>query len=212
MHIARQNPQELVVVDSSRWLSLIFAAVTLFVIYMSIIRHQPKGFILAAFFLLFALVSDLRKTFTFDGTQRVVRWKARTILKAESGEIPFDEITSIDAETQITTTPNSAIPVYRLAITTAKATTPMAYNYRGVNDGYSALRRQILDFIRAGSPNPFPAMGGAAAEAEESSLRSLLRQGRKIDAIALLRSTENIGLTEAVKRIEAIECGIQQEE
>lgn len=212
MRILRQTPQELVVVDSSRWVSAICAVATLYSLYYVIGHHELKGLFVSAFLLLCALAFDLRKTFTFDSMQRAVRWKGRTILKAESGEIPFDDITSIDAETQITSDHGATIPVYRLAITTSKATIPMAYNYRGVTDGYSALRRQILDFIRPGSQSPFPAAGGAAAEAQESSLRALLRQGRKMDAITLLRSTENIGMTEAVKRIEAIECGIQQEE
>jgi len=212
MRIVRQTPQELVVVDSSRWVSAICAAATLFIVYTAIARHQPKNLFAAAFFLLFTLLFDLRKTFTFDRMQRVVRWKGRTILKGESGEIPFDDITSIDA--QITTTSDKAvtIPVYRLAISTSKSTIPMAYNYRGVHDGYSALRKQILEFMNPGSQSVSATMGGAAAESEEASLRSLLRQGRKIDAIALLRSTEKIVLPDAIKRIEAIECGIRQEE
>lgn len=212
MHIVRQTPQELVVVDSSRWLSLFFAAATLFVVYISVTRHEPKSFILAAFFLICALVSDLRKSFTFDSVQRVVRWKGRTILKAESGEILFDDISSIDAEVQITSNHSASIPVYRLAITTSKGTVPMSHNYRGVKDGYSALRGQILEFMGRGSQGMFGSVGGAAAESEESSLRSLIRQGRKMDAIELVRSTRNIGLTEAVKRVEAIECGVKQEE
>jgi hypothetical protein len=33
-----------------------------------------------------ALIMDLRKTFTFDATHRIVRWKGCTVLKAESGK------------------------------------------------------------------------------------------------------------------------------
>jgi hypothetical protein len=36
---------------------------------------------------------DLRKIFTFDATHRTVRLKGCTVLKAESGEISFDDIT-----------------------------------------------------------------------------------------------------------------------
>jgi hypothetical protein len=92
---------------------------------------------------------DLRKTFTFDATRRIVRWKGRTVLKAESGEIPFDEITDIG--TEATTAGNRNVPVYRLTIITPRATIPMAYTYNGQPDRYSTLRRQILDFIKAGS-------------------------------------------------------------
>ena len=88
----------------------------------------------------------------------------------------------------------------------------MAYNYRGVRDGYSALRGRILEFVRPGSQSAAALMGAAAGESLESSLRTLLRQNRKMDAVELLRSTLNMNLTEAMKRIEAIECGMRQEE
>ena len=48
--------------------------------------------------MLCALIMDLRKTFTFDATHRIVRLRGRTVLKAESGEISFDDITDIGTE------------------------------------------------------------------------------------------------------------------
>jgi len=97
--------------------------------YFVITRHEPKGLFLAAFFLLFALIMDLRKTFTFDAMQRTVRWKGRKVFKAESGEIPFDDITDVGTETS--SAGDRGIPVYRLTIITARATIPMAYTYNG---------------------------------------------------------------------------------
>lgn len=211
MHIARQTPQELVVVDSSRWISAICAAGALFAIYRTISQHYPKGLILAALFALFAMVFDLRKTFIFDGRQRVVRWKGRTILKAESGEIPFDQITNIDTETTTTSSRGGGtITLYRLAINASGTTVPMAYNYRG--NSYAALRGQILEFVRPGSQSAAALMGAAAGESLESSLRTLLGQNRKMEAVELLRSTLNMSMTEAMKRVDAIECGMKQEE
>jgi hypothetical protein len=150
MHIARHTPNELIVVSGSRWVSAICVAGALFITYFVITRHAPKGyFLLTAFFLLFALFVDLRKIFTFDATQRIVRWKGRTALKAESGEIPFDDITDIGTDSS--RAGNRAVPVYRLTIITPRATVPMAYTYNGQPDGYSPLRRQILDFVKAGT-------------------------------------------------------------
>lgn len=213
MHIARQTPLELVVVDSSRWVSAICAAGALFAAYRTISHHYPKGLILAALFALFAMIFDLRKTFTFDSMQRVVRWKGRTILKGESGEIPFDQITNIDIETTTTSSRGGGtITLYRLAINASGTTVPMAYNYRGVTDGYAALRGRILEFVRPGSQSAAALMGAAAGESLESSLRAFIRQNRKMDAIELLRSTLNMSLTEATKRIDVIECGMRQEE
>jgi hypothetical protein len=150
MHIARQRPQELMVVSGSRWVAAICAAGALFNTYFAITRHAAKAYLLVTVFLvLCALIMDLRKTFTFDATQRIVHWKGRTILKAEAGEIRFDEITDIGTDTR--RAGSRDVPIYRLTIITPRATIPMAYSYNGQPDGYSALRRQILDFVRTGS-------------------------------------------------------------
>lgn len=150
MHIARLTPQELIVVSGSRWVSAICAAGALVTAYFAITRHAPKGyFLVPAFLLLCALIMDLRKTFTFNATQRIVRWRGRTALKAESGEILFDDITDIG--TEATSAGNRAVPVYRLTIITSQATIPMAYAYSGEPDRYTALRLQILDFVKPGS-------------------------------------------------------------
>jgi len=158
MHVARHTPQELVVVAGSRWVSTICAAGALFTLYLAITRHQPRNLFGAAFFLLFALIMDLRKTFAFDAMQRVVHWKGRTVLKAESGEIPFDDITDIGTESKRA---GNNVPVFRLTIVTPGATIPMAYTYNGQPDGYATLRGQILDFVRPGPSIQSPEPGGA---------------------------------------------------
>ena len=147
MHIARQTPQEMVVVSGTRWVAAICAAGTLYSAYAVVLRHEWKGLIATAFLLLCSLVFDLRKTFTFDGMQRVVRWKGRTVLKAESGEIPFDEITDIGTQSR---PGGKNAPVYRLTIVTPQGIIPMAYAYNGQPDGYRALRQQILEFVKPG--------------------------------------------------------------
>jgi hypothetical protein len=149
MHIARQTQHQLVIVAGSRWVSAICAAAALFTFYSVVTRHQPKGLFLLAFFLLFALVMDLRKTFTFDAVERIVRWRGRKVFKAESGEIPFDEITDIGTEASIGG--NRGTLNYRLTIVTPRAVIPMAYAYSGQPDHYAALRCQILAFVRPGS-------------------------------------------------------------
>lgn len=153
MHIARQTPQELVVVSGTRWLSVGCAGAAALNTYFAIIHHAPKpAFLVTVFLLVCAAVMDLRKIFTFDGMQRVVRWKGRTILKKQSGEIRFDEIVDIDTQQTVTTTRDGQpVPIYRLAIVTAQATIPMAYTYNGQPDHYSALRMKILNFVKTGS-------------------------------------------------------------
>ena len=66
MHMARQTAQELVVVAGTPWVSAICAAAPLFTLYFVVTSHEPEGLFPVAFFLLFALIMALRKTFTFD--------------------------------------------------------------------------------------------------------------------------------------------------
>lgn len=148
MHIARQTPQELVIVSGTRWLSASCAVAALFSLYFVITRHERVGLFATGLLVLFALVMDLRKIFTFDAMQHLVRWKGRTLLKAESGEIPFDDITDIGTESARAA---RNVPTYRLTIITPRGTIPMAYTYNGQPDRYSALRQQILDFVKTGS-------------------------------------------------------------
>ncbi len=48
------------------WVSAICAAAPLFTLYFVVTSHEPEGLFPVAFFLLFALIMALRKTFTFD--------------------------------------------------------------------------------------------------------------------------------------------------
>jgi hypothetical protein len=154
MHIARQTPQELVVVSGTRWAAAICGACALFTLYFAIARHALEALFLTAFLLPFALIADSRKTFKFDAVQRVVRWNGRTVLKGESGEIRFDDILEIGTESR--RAGNRGILTYRLTIATSQATIPMSYVYSGNSDGYSALRGQIMEFIKPGSTPPRP--------------------------------------------------------
>jgi hypothetical protein len=156
MHIARQTPQELVVVAGTRWAAAICGTCALITLYIGIAHHELGALFLAAFLLLFALIADSRKTFKFDGMQRMVRWNGRTVLKGESGEIRFDDIIEIGTESRRAS--DRGILIYRLTIVTSQATIPMAYAYSGNSDAYSGLRGQILDFIRSGSTSARPQM------------------------------------------------------
>ncbi|HEY6489792.1 MAG: hypothetical protein WCC26_08725 [Terracidiphilus sp.] len=204
MHIASQSPQELVVLDSSRWISGLCAGAGALVIILAAQKHEPKGFLGAAFFLLFAVLADRRTLFTFDALQRVVRWTGHRFLKAESGAIPFAHITGIAVEAM---SAGDGGTTYRLALLTAEGSTPMAYAYSGIGN-LRSIRETILSFMQPdASLRPTPE--SSAALADDASLRSLLRQGRKIDAVSLLRSSESLSLTQAMQRVEAVDAEIK---
>jgi hypothetical protein len=206
MRIASQSPTELVVRDSNTWISALCASVALALILFGIVKAQPNTFAGAAFFLLCGIIGARTTAFTFDGVRRVVQWNGYKPFKRASGAIPFDDIADVTVETM---SDGGDSTTYRLALITAHGNVPMAYVYTSSGDGYAALRGQILGFIRPGlavTALPDTAINADGIPADlDSSIRSLLNQRRKIDAIKLLRSRVRIGLTEAVKRINAVD-------
>ncbi len=205
MKILRQTPLELVTVESTLWISLICGLASLTLLYTSITTGNPKPLIVAGFFGLFALPWLRKMTFVFDAMQRMVRWNGRKPFKVESGTSPFDEITDVGIET--ITGGESGGVTYRLTILTPQGAVPMAYSYEGYSPRCESLRKTILAFIKPDQHNAAdleaaPSAGNAVDD--ESSIRSLLKQGRKIDAIILVRTRENLGLTQAVQRVNEV--------
>jgi len=215
MHIQRQTPMELVLQDGSRWMSFLFVALAVFVAVASFERHSWRGLLVSAFFLFFAAAFFRHSTFTFDKMQRIARWRRFTVLKNESGSIPFDSIRDIiiDAQAGDHNSVN-----YRLVLVTAEGRTPMANLFEGGSiEHYQKLRRQILDFPETGPlsdavhNDTSSSVGNDGIPSDiEPSLRALLAQGRTIDAIELLRSRKSMSLTEAKSRIDALRQKMKQ--
>lgn len=200
MRITRQTPSELVVADSSMWISAICAAVACMPIGITISEHKPNGFYAAAFILLFAVVWLRKTTFTFDAQQHVVRWTARKIFKVKSGTIPFDDIRDISIDTMPS---DKGTTLYRLTIMTAQGAIPMEAAYNGGRDYHGKIREAVLAFLHPGAPAVTHST--ASAVTDDSMIGSMLAQGRKIEAIRLLRLAENLSLAEATQRVEEMD-------
>lgn len=198
MRIASQSPTELVVKDSSMWISALCAGVALALILFGAAKAQPNTFLGAAVFLVFAMLADCRTTFTFDAIHRVVQWNGRKFLRNRSGTIAFDDIADITIEALSS---GDGGPSHRLAILTSTGATPMSYVYSGVGN-FEQMRATIMAFVHPGAQNH--ARQEFGDDALESSIRSLLIQDRKTDAIALFQSRQRVSLKDAVARVDAI--------
>jgi hypothetical protein len=207
MKILRQTQLELVTVESTLWISIFFALVSLIMIYAAIASGQLKLLFSAGVFALLALVCIWKKTFVFDAMQRVVRWNGRKIFKTESGTIPFDEIADIGTEAR-SSGDSRGRAMYRLTILTPQGSVPMAYGYGGYRPRYDSLRKTILALVK---PESHTAAAPEATTSESNdadddpSVRSLLAQGRKIDAITLVRNSDDLGFAQAVQRVEEVD-------
>jgi hypothetical protein len=208
MHVVRHSPTDLVVKDSGVWMTILFTGIAAALV-AGLGISQPLRLLVPAFFLLCGVITARATTFTFDGMRRTVQWSGFKPFKTESGTILFDEIDDITVEASSNGDNGIA---YRLSLNTKQGTVPMAYAYSGSRDGYVALRQQILALIKPGLQAPAPVAHTDGIPSDlESSIRSMLIQRRKIDAIALLRTRERIGLMEAKKRIDALDAKIKAE-
>jgi ribosomal protein L7/L12 len=71
--------------------------------------------------------------------------------------------------------------------------------YAGNRTHYEALKAEISQFLHVDNVEMSP------CGVDENSIQSLLKQGRKVDAIELVRVSQKIGLTEAVNLVNEID-------
>lgn len=201
MHVTRKTNQELVILDSSIWISVFLLCVSLFVAYRLMLQHNPRGMLLDGLFLIFILLFWRKEVVVFDAARQQATWTRRRLFKIASGTIPFSEITGIGIEA----TPADRVLTYRLAILTSQGSIPMSDSYAGGQQKYENLRQEIMDFLKLDSSKPGSDSALTTGIHDEASVRALLNQGRRIDAIQLVRTTQNLSLTEAHDRVTALQ-------
>jgi len=203
MKIMRQSDSELVVKDNGLWLSAVLIIASLPLFYATL-AHRARGTLFGAgFFLVCALICLRRSSFTFDAGRRTVSWRTTRWLRTSTGSVAFDAITDIGLEPSSGSAEGTT---YRLTIITPQQSIPLTDFYSAGRQRHESLREQLLSFVKGsaeGTPRAQPSLSDVVSV--EPSIRALLQQGRKIDAVHLLRSTGNVSLTEAMQRIEEIE-------
>jgi hypothetical protein len=208
MKIVRQTRDELVIQDSGLVLCAILGVVGFPMLAAGILPGRHADLFGAGFFLICAAICLRKTAFTFDAARRQVRWNGRRLFKVSSGEIPFGTIKDIGIEA----ISGEKGPTYRLSVLTSSGPVPMAYTYGGNRKKYESQRDAILEFIQPGNRIASSLPQGGTAAMNEASIRSLLLQGRKIDAVALVRSSEKLDLMRAMRRVEEIDRTIKTEE
>jgi hypothetical protein len=204
MHVVRKTNQELVIVDSSVWVSIFLSCVTLFFLYRIIImKAGPANYLVPGFLGLFALLFWRKEVVVFDSGRQQALWNRRRLFRVASGTVPFSEISGIGMES---TSAKNNVLVYRLTILSRQGPVPMSDNYAGGPQKYEKLKQEILEFLKLDSGETSSASDSSLSGGtdDEASIRALLIQGRRIDAIQLVRSTQKISLTVATERVNAI--------
>jgi hypothetical protein len=197
MHITRKTNTELALVDSSIWISVILLCAGTPVAYTSITHGRLSGLWVAGFFVLCAFLFWRKEVVVFDAGRQQVAWWRRRAFKAASGTVPFSEITGIGMEASMAGEHGTL--TYRLTILTSDTPVPMSDVYAGNRAHYEALKAEISQFLHVDNVEMSP------CGVDENSIQSLLKQGRKVDAIELVRVSQKIGLTEAVNLVNEID-------
>ena len=198
MHVTRKTNQELVVMDSLVWLSVLFLCGFAGLAYRFYLEPSRNAVFGLGLVLLFVIIPLRRETVVFDAALQQARWKRLRMFKVASGTIPFSEITGIGIEALASSRGGAT---YRLTIQTAdNKPVPMSDAYGNGRAHYESLQAEILAFLHLD--------GAKAAVAndvgDEASIRSLLMEGRKIEAIKLLCNSRDIGLAEAKDQVDSI--------
>ncbi len=198
MHVTRKTNQELVVVDSLVWVSVLFLCIFAGLAYRFYLEPSRNAVFGLGLILLFVVVPLRKETVVFDAASQQSRWKRLRMFKVASGWIPFSEITGIGIEALAS---DRGGQTYRLTLLTAGSPVPMSDAYGNSRAHYESLRSEILEFLHLDDAKAAPAY----EVGDEASVRSLLMEGRKIEAIKLLRNSRDIGLAEAKDQVDSTE-------
>jgi hypothetical protein len=149
MHILRKTNQELVIVDSSIWISIFLSCAALLFLYRTIIIKAGFVYYLVAGFIgLFALLFWRKEVVAFDSGRQQALWNRHRLFRPACGTVPFSDIAGIGLETS---SAKNNVLVYRLVILTAHGSVPMSDNYAGDLQNFEKIKREILEFLKLDS-------------------------------------------------------------
>jgi hypothetical protein len=199
MRVTRQTATELVLEDSCLWIAWVLAIVSLPLFYGgAFVGNKTGNYTMGGFFLLCALLGIRKSRFVFDARERVVRWENLLILRTSAGSLPFDDIRGIGIEAS-----SSEDNSYRLTLLTSDKPVPLSSAYSSGKEKHTNLRRTIAAFLNL-------EMGSQEGTIDvDASVLELVRAGRKIAAIKLLRSMKKMSLLDAKRIVDEVESGSQ---
>ena len=135
-----------------------------------------------------ALVFFRRDSSIFDGAARSLSWSKWTPLGRTGGTIAYDDITGVTVETM---SGSETVPSARVVVHTATDTVPLTAHYSASPDRWEPAAIRIRQLVGLG-----------ATDLTEDSLRAMVAQGRKIDAIRHLRLKTGMSLADARHAVE----------
>lgn len=193
MRIVENSPTRIVVRDRTSWISIVLGAGAIFVAVLAISRGEPKALISAGLCIVFAIAFLRTSDVIFDKVARSCTLKRRDMWRITRKVVQFASIEDVLIDTMVSDAPGGI--AYRLSLSTSEGAVPFSATYEPGQDRYREMRMVIVNAV----------FGQATAPAPLDLVRELVKAGRSIDAISLLRQREGIGLTEAKARIDDVQ-------
>jgi hypothetical protein len=192
MRIAENKPSRLRLRDRTCWISLVCLGSALILAGGAIATDQPKLFVTAALFLIFALAFQYTTDVTFDKTRRVCYIRRLNVWRPRRMRLAFEDIR--DVRVEFAPVEDLTSISCRLSLVTTSGIVPLSAAYEPNETRYDAMRDTVLDaIIAAGQRRP-----------ASDPVRMLVEEGRITDAVAVLRRREKLNLTTALTRVNAL--------
>ena len=156
--------------------------------------QKVKGLLFtSAFFAAFFVIFYEKSVFIFDRTGQWLRWKRYRLFRHRNGQLSFGQLESVLLQTQIGNSQGK--PSRRVVLQTHEGELPLTITY-DASDENETIAQRIRELLKQ-SPETLVS----------DSVEALVRQGRTIDAVRLLRTEDSLSLTEAKARVEKIQAG-----
>jgi hypothetical protein len=190
MRIAENTPSRLVLRDRTLWISAVcFTAAAALVGRVAFDLDDASQLVPAALSVLFGLAFLRATDVTFDKTKGTCLVRRLDVLRLTCRRVAFHDI--IDVRIDIDRSHDPDDLTYRLSLSTTSAIIPLSATYEPGFERYSGMREAVLDAVSNTAQRP----------ATEDSINGLVRAGRVIDAIAIIRMREGLNLAEARARV-----------
>jgi hypothetical protein len=194
VRISEQTPDHLRLTDRTLWLSAVCFGAMAILVAGAICDREPRLLISAGLFLVFALAFLRATDVTFDKIGRTCSIRRLDVQRVTRTHLGFDDI--LDARVEIEPMPdNPAIPSCRLSLVTKSTTVPLTAAYEPSQERYDAMRDAVLDAVFTKKTRP----------AAVDPVHMLVKDGRILDAVSMLRVREGIDLKTATARVKELQ-------
>jgi hypothetical protein len=191
MRISENTPPRLTLRDRTLWISgLCFGLAGIFTVRLAFVPDQPSLLVSAALFLMFGLAFLHATDVTFNTIERICAIRRLDVVRLTPLRLAFEDIIDVGVETA-PFPEGERVPSCRLSLATASAIVPLRASYQPDHERFNVMRDTVLEVV----------LGNRRRPVAVDPVRVLVKEGRIIDAMAILRKRYGSDLTTTSARI-----------